>query len=359
MFEVYRGCEQDLYGIGVLISGKLTPQAINANANYEVKPPPSNCKPSSLRRMLQLPNSPPRMKTSVSAEESYNLCRQLTAKYATTFYLGTMLMPPDKRRAIWAIYAWCRRTDELVDGPAAAMTTADTLDAWENQLEAIFAGYPQDAFDVGLIDTLERFPMDIQPFRDMIAGQRMDLYRSRYNSFDDLYLYCYRVAGTVGLMSTAVMGVDGSRYTAPWQQRPIYLPTEEAIALGIASQLTNILRDVGEDARRGRIYLPLEDLRRFGYDEEDLLAGVNDERWHNVMRFQIERAREFYLKAERGISYLANDARFPVWAALIHYSRILNRIERNNYNVFSQRAYVPQWQKLRSLPIAWLRSQVL
>ncbi|BAZ07662.1 15-cis-phytoene synthase CrtB [Calothrix sp. NIES-3974] len=310
--------------------------------------------------MLQLSDSPPRMKTSVSAEESYNLCRQLTAKYAKTFYFGTMLMRPAKRRAIWAIYAWCRRTDELVDGPGAAMTTQETLNAWEGHLESIFAGHPQDAFDVALIDTLERFPMDIQPFRDMIAGQRMDLYRSRYNSFDDLYIYCYRVAGTVGLMSTTVMGVDNSKLTAPWQRHDsTYVPTEEAIALGIANQLTNILRDVGEDARRGRIYLPLEDLRRFDYTEADLLNGVNDERWRNLMRFQIERAREFYLKAERGIGFLARDARFPVWAALIHYSRILDRIERNNYDVFSQRAYVPQWQKLRSLPTAWLRSQVL
>ncbi|MCC5614262.1 phytoene synthase [Nostoc sp. CHAB 5836] len=298
------------------------------------------------------------MKTSVSVEESYNLCRQLTAKFAKTFYLGTMLMPPDKRRAIWAIYAWCRRTDELVDGSEATMTTPDTLDAWEQNLELIFAGHCQDTFDIALIDTLEHFPMDIQAFRDMIAGQRMDLYCSRYNSFDELYLYCYRVAGTVGLMSTMVIGVDGVENTASGQHfHSVYVPMAEAVALGIANQLTNILRDVGEDARRGRIYLPLEDLYRFNYTESDLLNGVNDERWQNLMRFQIERAREFYRKAEHGISFLASDARFAVWAALIHYSRILDQIEHNKYNVFSQRAYISQWQKLCSLPAAWLRSR--
>lgn len=300
------------------------------------------------------------MKTSVSAEESYNLCRNLTAKYAKTFYLGTLLMSPEKRRAIWAIYAWCRRTDELVDGPAAAITTPETLDDWEKRLESIFAGRPGDDLDVALVDTLDSFPLDIEPFRDMVNGQRMDLFRSRYDTFDQLYIYCYRVAGTVGLMSTSVMGIDTSQSSAPWNRNlKLYVPTEEAIALGIANQLTNILRDVGEDARRGRIYLPLEDLARFNYTEEDLFCGVLDDRWRALMRFQIARAREFYTKAERGISFLAPDARLPVWAALIHYSRILDRIERNNYDVFSQRAYVPQWRKLGSLPLAFLRAQVL
>ncbi|NRB07481.1 MAG: phytoene synthase [Richelia sp.] len=310
--------------------------------------------------MLQLPESPPSMKPSVSVEEAYELCRQLTAKYATTFYLGTLLMNQSKRQAIWAIYAWCRRTDELVDGPGADITTPETLERWEKHLESIFAEQAEDNFDVALVDTLQRFPIDIQPFRDMIAGQRMDLYCNRYQTFDELYLYCYRVAGTVGLMSTSVMGLDLRLNTSPWNRKANpYLPTEEANALGIASQMTNILRDVGEDARRGRIYLPLDDLAQFDYTEQDLLQGVNDERWRNLMRFQIARTRKFYNQAEKGISYLSADARLPVWAALMHYSRILNSIERNNYDVFNQRAYVPQWQKLRSLPIAWLRSQVL
>jgi phytoene synthase len=310
--------------------------------------------------MLQLPDSKERMKTLVSVDESYKLCRHLTAKYAKTFYLGTLLMSPVKRQSIWAIYAWCRRTDELVDGPASAITTPETLDLWEQQLESIFAGRPLENYDVALVDTLQRFPIDIQPFRDMIAGQRMDLYRSRYETFEELYLYCYRVAGTVGLMSTAVMGIDTTIHTAPWHQhKQPYIPTEEALALGIAMQLTNILRDVGEDARRGRIYIPLEDLARFNYTEQDFFQGVVDERWRALMRFQIHRAREFYTKAQRGISHLSIDARWPVWAALMHYGKILNVIEANNYDVFSQRAYVSQWRKLRTLPIAWMRSQVL
>lgn len=307
--------------------------------------------------MLQLPESP-RVTTLAPLEDAYELCRQITAEYSKTFYLGTLLMPEEKRRAIWAIYVWCRRTDELVDGPKADQTTDATLDQWEQHLESLFAGHPIEDVDVALVDTLERFPIGIQPFRDMIAGQRMDLYRSRYETFEELELYCYRVAGTVGLMTTPVMGVDRSCLSAPWVQS-VTSPEPEAVALGIANQLTNILRDVGEDARRGRIYLPLEDLARFQYSEKDLLNGVVDDRWQQLMQFQIARARRFFTEAEQGISLLSPDARFPVWSALMLYRGILNIIEKNQYDVFQKRAYVPGWQKLCYLPLAKVRSEVL
>ncbi|MBO0350447.1 phytoene synthase [Phormidium pseudopriestleyi FRX01] len=308
--------------------------------------------------MLQL-SEQPRMKTLASLDDAYEFCRQITAKYARTFYLGTLLMPEAKRRAIWAIYAWCRRTDELVDGPGARFTTPETLDLWEGYLESIFAGTAIEDSDVAMVDTVERFSLDIQPFRDMISGQRMDLYRSRYQTFEDLELYCYRVAGTVGLMSLPVMGIAPPVPSSPWDSPEPSDPSTEAIALGIANQLTNILRDVGEDARRGRIYLPLEELALFDYTEEDLLNGVVDERWEQLMRFQIQRARKFYVKAEKGILALNPDARWPVWSATMLYSQILNAIERNEYDVFRQRAVVPRFRKMISLPLAWLRAQVL
>jgi 15-cis-phytoene synthase len=309
--------------------------------------------------MLQLPESP-HVTTLTSLDKAYEFCRQITAEYSKTFYLGTLLMSEEKRRAIWAIYVWCRRTDELVDGPNSAETTNATLDQWEENLETLFAGHPIDDVDVALVDTLERFALDIQPFRDMIAGQRMDLYRSRYETFEELELYCYRVAGTVGLMSTSVMGIDTRRGTAPWDQaQPKINPEPKAIALGIANQLTNILRDVGEDARRGRIYLPLEDLERFQYSEKDLFNGVVDDRWQSLMQFQIERARQFFTEAEQGVRLLSPDARFPVWAALMLYRGILNVIERNQYDVFRKRAYVPSWQKFLYLPLAKLKAEVL
>lgn len=309
--------------------------------------------------MLQLTHPNVSTRTIASLEDSYELCRRMTAQYAKTFYLGSLLMPPHKRQAIWAIYVWCRRTDELVDGPRASATTPETLDRWEQHLESVFAGVPVDDVDVALIDTLERFPVDIQPFRDMIAGQRMDLYRSRYKSFEELRLYCYRVAGTVGLMSMAIMGVDSPRTKAPWQTQEPYVPLQEAVTLGIAAQMTNILRDVGEDARRGRIYLPLDELALFNYTEDDLFKGVVDDRWQALMQFQVQRARKFYAEAEQGIRVLSQDGRWPVWTSTMLYSQILNVIEQNDYDVFSRRAFVPGFRKMLSLPVAWMRAIAL
>ncbi len=309
--------------------------------------------------MLQLPKTLQPKQPLVSLEEAYEYCRQITAKYSKTFYLGTLLMPKEKRTAIWAIYVWCRRTDELVDGAQARLTTPETLDLWEKQLECVFDGQAIDDPDVALVDTLKRFPMDIQPFRDMIAGQRMDLYRNRYETFDDLKLYCYRVAGTVGLMSSAVLGFEQNLVKTPWDQdNLVYNSQEEAIALGLANQLTNILRDVGEDAQRGRIYLPLEDLKSFNYSEKELLNGVINERWCKLMDFQIQRARKYYQSAEKGISSLNPDCRWPVWSALMLYQGILDVIEKNQYDVFNKRAFVPSKNKMLYLPIAWLRSQI-
>ena len=310
--------------------------------------------------MLQLPKPSKPMKSLASVQEAYEVCREITADYAKTFYLATLLMPKDKQQAVWAIYAWCRRTDELVDGSIARFTTKETLERWEKQLESVFAGYPQDDADVALVDTIERFPMDIQPFRDMIAGQFMDLSYSRYHTFEELQLYCYRVAGTVGLMSNAILGIGGSKDNTPWDKdKNVYNPSEEAIALGIAMQLTNILRDVGEDAQRGRIYLPLEDLARFNYTEDDLLKGVVDERWRQLMRFQIQRARNYYDQAALGIRYLIPHSRWPVWSAMMLYQGILRVIEKNHYDVFNQRAFVSTPMKILQLPIAWLRAQAL
>ena len=309
--------------------------------------------------MLQLPRPKPKT-TLASPQEAYELCRRITADYAKTFYLGTLLLPKEKRKAIWAIYAWCRRTDELVDGAKSKFTTTETLVQWEQQLESVFTGHPLDDLDVALADTIEHYPLEIQPFRDMIAGQRMDLYRNRYEDFEQLKLYCYRVAGTVGLMTNPIWGIGKNQSLAPWERsKEPYEPREEAIALGIAMQLTNILRDVGEDAQRGRIYLPLADLAAFDYTEEELFNGVIDDRWQALMSFQIERARNYYDRAEQGIRYLINDSRLPIWASLINYQGILGAIERNNYDVFNKRAFVPTVDKLLSLPIAWLRAQVL
>ncbi|MEN9213673.1 MAG: phytoene synthase [Gloeomargarita sp. DG02_4_bins_56] len=277
---------------------------------------------------------------------AYAECERVTAEYAKTFYLGTLLMAPHKRRAVWAIYAWCRRTDELVDGPQCDRTSLATLQDWETQLEKTFAGHPQDIYDLALYAATQEFPLEIQPFRDMIAGQRMDLCQCRYATFAELETYCYRVAGTVGLMSLAIMGAKQDSAAV----------RRAAVALGIANQLTNILRDVGEDLQRGRIYLPIEDLTAYSYSIKDLKNGVINGAWRRLMQFQIARARAYFRQAEPGVRELYRDARWPVWTALMNYRRILDQIERNDYDVFNRRAYVSLPGKLRALPEALWRS---
>ncbi len=297
--------------------------------------------------------------TLINLDNAYEICRQETAEWAKTFYLGTLLLPPIKRKAIWAIYVWCRRTDELMDSSEAQKKPinelSERLDRWEEKTKSIFAGKVNDELDAVLSDTFKNFPQSIQPYLDMIEGQRMDLHKTRYETFKDLELYCYRVAGTVGLMTQNVMGIDPAYTNAPWSERPD--TSSAAVALGIANQLTNILRDVGEDRGRGRIYLPQEDLRNFGYSEDDLMEGRMNEEWRQLMAFQLNRAREWFSKSEEGIRWLSPDARWPVWTSLRLYRGILNAIERLDYDVFNHRAYVNKWVKILELPICYLIAQ--
>ena len=295
----------------------------------------------------------------IPLDEAYERCRCETEEWAKTFYLGTMLMPPEKRRAIWAIYVWCRRTDEIMDSPEALSKPKEMLlellDQWECHTRSVFDGRAVNWLDQVMVDTILLFDLSLQPYLDMIEGMRMDLTWTRYSTFEELKLYCYRVAGTVGLMSERVMGVDPGYTSAPWSTGAN--TSGAAVALGIANQLTNILRDVGEDRHRGRIYLPLEDLQRFDYTEEQLFNGVVNDAWKRLMAFQIDRARQWFRQSEEGVRFLAPDARWPVWTSLRLYRGILSRIEQNQYDVFNHRAYVPKYRKLIDLPFSFLLSQ--
>ena len=292
-------------------------------------------------------------------DQAYELCRKETQKWAKTFYLGTLLLPLEKRKAIWAIYVWCRRTDELVDSPEALKKSeeelSESLNSWEENTKNIFKGIVKTDLDAVLSDTLEKYPQTIDPYLDMIAGQRMDLTKFRYKNFDELKLYCYRVAGTVGLMTQNVMGIDAFYEAASWIEVPDI--SEAAIALGIANQLTNILRDVGEDRQRGRIYLPQDEIKQFGYSEEKLLLGELNNQWKNLMAFQLKRAREWFKSSEEGIKWLSGDARWPVWTSLRLYRKILNSIENLDYDVFNNRAYVSKTKKAFEIPISFLISR--
>ncbi len=292
-------------------------------------------------------------------ENAYEICRRETQQWAKTFYLGTLLLPYEKRKAIWAIYVWCRRTDELMDSPEALKKSeeelSESLNSWEENTKNIFKGIVKTDLDAVLLDTLEKYPQSIDPYLDMIAGQRMDLTKFRYKNFDELKLYCYRVAGTVGLMTQNVMGIDAFYEAASWIEVPDI--SEAAIALGIANQLTNILRDVGEDRQRGRIYLPQDEIQQFGYSEEELLLGEINNQWKNLMAFQLNRAREWFKSSEEGIKWLSADARWPVWTSLRLYRKILNSIENLDYDVFNNRAYVNKTIKAFEIPISFLISR--
>nr|ATQ35977.1 phytoene synthetase [Gracilaria chouae] len=284
---------------------------------------------------------------------SYDECRRITAVFSKTFYLGTTFLSPAKRAAIWAIYAWCRRTDDLVDGPRVQQRQDQlrtVLAEWEQRLIGIFNGRARDSLDLALVDAIDQNPnITISPFRDMIRGMLMDVDQSRFETFDDLYVYCYRVAGTVGLMTLPVMG------TVKPGREGLREAMGPALALGIGLQLTNILRDVGEDRLRGRIYIPLEDLRRFNYTEEDLFNCVLDSRYRELMKFEIARARSYFKEARKGVQLLAEDSRLPVQTSLDMYSQILDVLEENGYDNFNRRAYVSKTQKLITLPVSYLR----
>lgn len=289
-------------------------------------------------------------------QEAYVESGLVTEAFAKTFYLGTQLLPEPAQKAIWAVYVWCRRTDEIVDAPRkpedVGMLT--DLSAWEVRLENLFKyGIVEDVLDLPLLDCKIKYPnLPIEPFTDMVRGMLMDipdLGQDRYETFEELHLYCYRVAGTVGLMSMPVFGCAPG-YTEEEAKEP-------ALSLGVAFQLTNILRDVGEDAvKRGRVYLPREDMERFGVTEEQIFAQRMDENFVKMMKFQIERARMYYDRALRGVPMLSPESRLPVQSSLDCYGKILDKIEENGYDCLTKRAYVSKWEKLATIPFSWYRT---
>ncbi|OJW06571.1 MAG: hypothetical protein BGO39_00605 [Chloroflexi bacterium 54-19] len=275
-------------------------------------------------------------------EAAFRYCQRVTRRGSRSFYLGSRLLPPDKRRAVWALYTFCRSSDDMVDLEQDGLATEARLaqvSEWERQVRDCFAGQVDSSRPamVALAHTFARYKVPQAPVFELLEGMRMDLTRSRYASFEELELYCYRVASTVGLVMCEIIGYTDKR------------ALHYAVKLGMAMQLTNILRDVGEDARIGRVYLPQEELRRFGYREEDLLAGVSNDRWRELLRFQIERARQYYRAAWPGIDLLDPACRNSIRVAARLYSLILDQIERNDYDVFTRRAYVPLPQKLLCL----------
>jgi 15-cis-phytoene synthase len=290
--------------------------------------------------------------------KAYEYCRQVTQHASKTFYWGSVFLPPAKRRAIWAVYAFCRKVDDAVDeviGDLAprnghlsgSCSPQKVLDEWRESLTQLYRGTDMTADPVlcAWYDMLEHYHVPLQPALDLLDGVEMDFTKNRYQTFDELYLYCYRVAGTVGLLTAPIFGY----------QDECALPY--AVDLGVALQLTNILRDIGEDAQRNRIYIPLEELTRFGYSESELMSGCINDAFRDLLTFQMARANDYYAHAQPGIPLLDADCRLAVRLSGTLYHSILDRIRLNGYNVFTRRASVPLQSKLMTVSHHWFAQQ--
>jgi phytoene synthase len=268
--------------------------------------------------------------------KAYKQADKVTAQHSKSFYFASGLLREEKRSAIRALYAFCRTVDDIVDKPSAAEWDS-RLDYWRTVVQTN-SFVDHDRVAAAWVDTLTRYHIPRHYALQLIDGVARDLFQIRYQTFEELATYCYGVASTVGLMSMYVVGFT-SHEAVPY-----------AIKLGVALQMTNILRDVGEDYRNGRLYLPREELISFGIQEADIAAGRLSDRWCQFMKFQIERTRQLYRESWAGLKMLERDGRLAVGAASVFYQGILDQIEKQDYDVFSRRASLSTWGKLSRIP---------
>jgi phytoene synthase len=265
-------------------------------------------------------------------------CQQKAAQSGSSFYYSFLFLPPERRRAITALYAFCREVDDIADEVSDTGIARTKLAWWRTEVANLFAGHPQHPVTKALAPFIAPYGLDAARLNEIIDGMEMDLVYHRYPDFDSLRLYCHRAAGVVGQLSASIFG-----YSNP-------ATLEYAEALGLAFQLTNIVRDVGEDARRGRIYLPLDELARFGVAAEDILARRGGEDFRRLMEFQAQRALSYY---DLAFSKLAPEDRRNQRAGLIMaaiYRTLLEEIRRDGFEVLDRRVALTP---LRKLWIAW------
>ena len=264
-------------------------------------------------------------------DRSYEYCRHVARSRAKNFYYSFVLLSTQQRKAMCAIYAFMRYCDDLSDEPGANRAA---IDRWRSELDDAldgrFSGHPVwPAFH----HTVRRFGIPHEYFHEMIEGVASDLEPRALETFEQLYHYCYQVASVVGLTVIHVFGFD----------TPSALPLAEKC--GIAFQMTNILRDIREDAERGRIYLPAEDLRRYGVSAEDLVSGNRNQAFLDLMRFEADRARAYYTESQELLELIHPRSRPSLWALISIYSRLLDRIRSTNYDVFRRRVRLSAMEK--------------
>ena len=279
--------------------------------------------------------------TDPALRASYERCRQLNAAHGRTYYLATLLLPPAKRPYVHALYGFARYADEIVDDLGSTLSPpakADWLVGWGEQfLAGVRAGGSDHPISRAVVDTVRRWDIPLSLFEDFLSSMRMDLTVTGYRTYQDLMGYVWGSAAVIGLQMLPVL--------EPTVPRAVAEPY--AVDLGVAFQLSNFIRDVGEDLRRGRVYLPGEDLDLFGVERERLARGVVDGRVRRLLAFEIARARELYRAAEPGVRLLHPTSRDCIYTAIRLYGGILDEVERADYRVLDRRVAVGPARRAR------------
>jgi phytoene synthase len=276
---------------------------------------------------------------------AYKMAEKITAEHSKSFSFASGLLPEEKRSAVRALYAFCRTVDDIVDESSGDERDVK-LDYWRHMVETA-SFEDNDLVAAAWADTLTRYHIPRHYALQLIDGVARDLSQSRYQTFDELATYCYGVASTVGLMSMYIIGFHGND-AVPY-----------AIKLGVALQMTNILRDIGEDYGNGRLYLPREELIYYGIQESDIAAGRITENWRQFMKFQIDRTRQLYAESWAGVKMLEREGQLAIGAASVFYQGILDEIEKRDYDVFSGRASLSAIGKVSRIPSLWLKIKTL
>jgi phytoene synthase len=280
-----------------------------------------------------------------SLEADYERCAQITRRSRSSFYYAFILLPPERRRALHAVYAFCRFIDDIADDESIR-EPALLLKRWREELDRVYTGTPTRALSRALADSAQRFNIPRELFEEIIAGVEMDLSRKRYQSWQELEPYCYRVASALGLICIEIFGYRN--------------PSAKSYAenLGLALQLTNILRDVREDAERGRIYIPLEDLERFKVREEEILSAAYTPNFVSLMDFEARRAQELYAKAQSALAPEDRATLLTAEAMRLIYAALLERIIKSNYRVLDRRHSLSAPHKLYLVGRAWAEGRL-
>ena len=274
----------------------------------------------------------------------HDYCQDKAAKSGSSFYYSFMFLPPERRQAITALYAFCREVDDVVDECHDLSLAQTKLEWWRQEVGRVYAGTPTHPVGHALKDVIKGCRLPQEQLLEIIDGMAMDLSQTRYLDFKGLQLYCYRVASVVGLLAAEIFGYQ-DRQTLKY-----------AHDLGLAFQLTNIIRDVGEDARRGRIYLPIEDLQRFEVPAKDLLEARYSDAFRELMAFQAERAEKFYDQAFAQLPAIDRKAQRPGLVMAAIYRTLLREIARDGFLVLDRRTSLTPLRKVWLAGTTWFRA---